>query len=83
MTLTSWKLQVQLLVPKKCYPVGNQELEIGRYNIHYFDYFSFLLILGLSLSGKDHTLKYTKQHILLLLIISLDWQMWTLLLHTH
>lgn len=82
MTLASWKLQVKLSVPKKCYPAGNQELETVRCNPHYVDYFSFLLVLGLSLSGKDHTLKYTKQHVLLLLFI-LDWQMWTLLLPTH
>ena len=62
--------------------MGNQELEVGRYNIHYFGYFSFPLILGLSPSGKEHNLKYTKQQ-LVLLFISVDGQTWSLLLLTH
>lgn len=60
----------------------NQELEIGRYSIHDFDYFSFPLILELPPSNKDHSLKYTKQHLVLLFIISINWQMW-ILLPTH
>lgn len=62
--------------------MGNQELEIGKCSIHDFDYFSFPLILGLSPSNKDHSLKNTKQHLVLLFIISINWQMW-ILLPTH
>lgn len=58
--------------------MGNQELENRKI---YFDYFSFPLILGLSPSGKEHSLKYTKQY-LVLFIISVDWQVWSLLF-TH
>lgn len=81
-TVALWILQVKLLVPKKMSSMGNRELEIGRYSIHYFDYFSFPLILGLSPSGKEHSLKYTKQYLVLLFIISIDWQAWSLLF-TH
>lgn len=82
LTLALWILQVKLLVPKKMSSMGNRELEIGRYSIHYFDYFSFPLILVLSPSSKEHSLKYTKQYLVLLFIISVDWQAWSLLF-TH
>jgi len=49
--------------------MGNQELETGRYSIHDFDYFSFPLILELPPSNKDHSLKYTKQPLVLLLFL--------------
>lgn len=77
LTLALWILQVKLLVPKKMSSMGNRELEIRRYSIHYFDYFSSPLILG-----KEHSLKYTKQYLVLLFIISVDWQAWSLLF-TH
>lgn len=74
-------LRVKHSVPKECYLWGIK-LETGRFSIHDVNYFSFSFTLGLSLSCKEHSLKYNK-HSVLPFIVSVDWQVWSLLLLTH